>query len=215
MKSTFIPNYTQCEVMWGQLINPAASSLSAFGISLDTNRLGKLWSDKGHNGEDARLLRIVKNASSGTLAYRKLFMFDNDDGDFNTQVDAVTAADGDPVGGAVEEAYTGGVPDGYWFRSVVWCPKFPAVLANQNSSRIALAPGDRIVAASNGEFWKQLLFATTDTPATADALRDEIEASYSPSILAQIQNRCGIALVTTTNVLANRGAEKDIYLDLV
>lgn len=196
--------YTFTDSEPGQLINPTDT---VRGIARPTVELGRLYWTKGPGADELRLIRIVKNDSGGTLTRRLLNRFDTGAGDYPANIAGVTNADGGPVAGAVEEAYKSGVPNGYWYRLVVWAHKFQGILGNVNSARIALSPGDRVQPYTNGELIG--LFPATDTPATADAFRDEYVASLLPSIL----NRCGRSLDVTTNVAGERGAAHYFELD--
>lgn len=202
--------YTFTDSTPGQLINPTDT---VRGIARPAAELGRLYWSKGPGADELRLIRIVKNDSGASLARSKLVKYDTGSADYPKNIVAATAADGDPVAGGVEEAYSSGVPTAYWFRMVVWAHKFQGILANLNSSRIALNPGDRVVPYSNGQFLLQALFVLTDSPASQDALRDELVASYGPSVLAQIQNCCGKSLDVTTNVAGERGAYHYLELD--
>jgi hypothetical protein len=156
--------YTWCEWEYGVPIPPTNSAL---GVTLPESKLGRVFLAKGRNADEVRLVRIVRNDSGVVLAKRKLVRYDTGAGDYLKSIAGVTNADAGPVAGMVEEGYDSGVKIGHWFRLVVFCQNIGAILADANSARIALNPGDRIVCNTNGEFWKESITDPTDAPATA------------------------------------------------
>jgi hypothetical protein len=204
--------YTWCEWEYGVPIPPTNSAL---GVTLPESKLGRVFLAKGRNADEVRLVRIVRNDSGVVLAKRKLVRYDVGAGDYLKSIAGVTNADAGPVAGMVEEGYDSGVKIGHWFRLVVFCQNIGAILADANSARIALNPGDRIVCNTNGEFWKESITDPTDAPATADVLREDLVDTVLPSIKNSIFNKVGKAHEITTNIAANRGAVKNIELNLI
>lgn len=181
----------------------------------DTHDLSKVYLSQAPNDgdEDLRLVRIVKNASGGTLSASTLVRFDTAAGKYPKEIAGVTNADGGRCAGIVEPEYTSGVPNGKWFRIAVMAKKIRAILGNVNSSRIALSAGDKIIPYTNGQFIGLTAYADpADSPATADALRDDLVTAA----LANLTQRgavIGKSWDTTTNVAGERGAYHYIELD--
>lgn len=183
-----------CPLQYGNYKTPTDTSL---GVTENEGLvLGKIYKSKGPDGR-VRLVRIVKNASSSTLAARKLVKSSTATGRYLLDAASLTTDDGDPILGVVEEGYSGGVPDGKWFRCVVYAEKMGVYISSDNSSRVTNAVGDVVVAADdNGSFWAQ--------DNTADT-----------GLAVQIQNRLGRILEATTNNSTYRGTVRQVQVNVI
>lgn len=131
---------------------------STRGITLDTTALGNIYYDIPYGNaskqvQKPRLVMLVKNSSSSTLA-RNLFVdFATSAGSFPKIITGLAANATPCVGGVVEDGYIAGVPDGAIFRVVISGQHY-IQMKTGSDSKVTTAPGDNLVIASSGEVWK-------------------------------------------------------------
>lgn len=173
------PTFGDCRLAWGKQENPSNTTL---GITLnEAENLGKYYWSKALDGT-LRVVKICKNLNGASVAIRRLQKYVTTAGRFRLDV-TDTTDDADPIAGAVEESYSGGVAAGYYFRLVVYAEKMGLILQTTANARVTMANGGVWVAsADNGTIWG--IDAASAVPASA-------------------LNSGGRMLVATTNTVDN------------
>jgi hypothetical protein len=134
------------------------------GIELDTTKLGHMYyvndvvdrnpgSTTSYVRPYDRHVILVKNASGATLARNLVVTYDEDDGDFLTQIDDVGGAN-ERIAGVVEDGYIDGVPDGAIFRLVVQGKHYVKMHGSSDTQNTGV-PGQPIVCAGSGKIYTQ------------------------------------------------------------
>lgn len=170
---------------------PLTDTVRGIGIN-ERDVLGKVYWGAAADGT-RRAYKIVKNASGGTLTKGYVLKYSLTAGRYGIDVLHATADLG-PVAGVVDDSYIDGVPDGRYFRMVIYAELIELRLGTTSDARCTLAVGDVIVSnADDGMVWK------TDGSA------------------AGVQNRVGFAKEATTNAGAapTNGAYFDCEVNLL
>jgi len=154
------PVGTPCPIAYGNY--EAADSTR--NIAVDTTKYGHAYyvndvvdrnpgSTTSYVQPYERLVILVKNASGGTLARNLVVTFDEDDGDFLCQIDAVGGAN-ERIAGVVEDGYIDGVPDGATFRLVIKGKHYIQMHGSSDTQNTGV-PGQPIVCAGSGKIYTQ------------------------------------------------------------
>lgn len=174
---------------------------STRGITLDSTALGRIYFSKGDGGISGsyktateRLIMIVKNASSSTLARNMAVKFAvAATGDFMQDISGLAGAN-ERVAGFVEDGYTAGVPDGAYFRLVIEGEHY-AQYFGSTDTQVATVPGEPLVCAGSGKVFGQ------DAAVAAGA-----------ATFGQVNGVCGFAAEVTVNDATAWDVYKKIYV---
>lgn len=172
------PLFGDCRLAWGKVENPSNTTL---GITLnEAEYLGHYYWAKAPDGT-LRVIKICKNVRGSALSARNLTKYSTTALRFRLDV-SITTDNTDPVAGAVEESYTGGVANGYYFRNVTYAEKMGLTLQTTSNAIVTIANGGVIVASDDDGAFCGIAAAAAN---------------------AAVLNSCGRTLAATTNTVDN------------
>jgi len=167
-------DYGKCLLTEGQHMDPTITTVGPI-TTPEAIYLGQVY--KVFVKGKKRRVRIVRNVTGSTLLANQVVKYVTTAGRFRKDVTLATG-DTDAPAGVVEQEYSAGVPDGYWFRMVEYAEEHLLRIQITSDTRCTFANGAVLVAAADD---------------------GTVMAQNSAASNAAVQNRVGFARVAMTN----------------